>query len=77
MTHATYHAEDAEIRVFPAGEPYDRSDMYVMEVLGATVSLRLIPAGTDRPGRLQIVIEAPAPFTASINGDSNDYGDES
>ncbi len=71
----SYRAKDAEIRVFPAEEPYDRSDMYVMEVLGTTVSLRLAEVARSA-GRLTIVIEAPAPFTVNINGDSNEYGDE-
>lgn len=78
MTHHTYKAKDAEIRVFPKEEPGDRSDMYVIDVLGATVSLRLVPDDPDDEngpgGTLKIMIDADGVFIVGVNDDENVYG---
>ena len=75
------HVRDAEIRVFDR-EPGtdDASDMYVIEVLGVTVRVRLVTAeDADEfgPSLIEpyITVEADGQFTVSVNEDENYYGD--
>ena len=72
---------DAEIRVFDrAPGTDDASDMYVMEVLGATVLVRLVAVEEDDEGcgvpgsELRIMVEARGTFTVGVNDDVNAYG---
>ena len=71
---------DAEIRVYDS-EPGtdDASDMYVMEVLGVTVRVRLITikgADEDEPDTTEpyVTVEASGQFTVSVNEDPHTYG---
>ena len=76
------HARDAEIKVYDR-EPGtdDASDMYVIEVLGVTVIVRLVTTGGDwdEVDRTEpkIMVEARGQFTVSVNQDENTYGDGS
>jgi hypothetical protein len=69
---------DAEIRVYDS-EPGtdDASDMYVMEVLGVTVRVRLITIldEADDPADTEpyITMEAQGRFTVSVNEDPHTY----
>jgi hypothetical protein len=73
---------DAEVRVYDA-EPGtdDASDMYVLEVLGVLVLVRLVRREDDSesgpyPVRPKIMIEARGgPFTVGVNDIENTYGD--
>lgn len=78
---AITHVGAAEIRVFPR-EPGtdDASDMYVMEVLGTTVLVRLVRSDDGDPDfppqtRAKIMVEASGVFVVGINDDENVYGD--
>lgn len=75
-TSSTTQVRDAEIRVFrQAPGTDDASDMYVMEVLGVSVLVRLVSAG--RAVEPRIMIEAGGVFTVGVNQDMNTYGDSS
>ena len=61
---------DAEIRVFGREPEYDGSDMYVMEVLGITVNVRLLKDGTPK-----VVVETEKyPLEAEVCGVDSTYG---
>lgn len=76
---------DAEIRVFDrAPDTDDASDMYVLEVLGVTVIIRLVTVedendedGTMARTEPKIMVEAGGRFTVGVNQDENYYGDGS
>lgn len=63
--------QDGELRVYPMEQPYDLSDMYVLDVLGATASIR-----KDEDDQLKIIVEARGQFTVGVNDAENTYGDE-
>ena len=73
---------DASIRVYNQ-EPGtdDASDMYVMEVLGVIMRVRLVTVEgpDDDPDRTEpsISIEADGRFAVDVNGDETTYGDGS
>lgn len=82
QVHTTY-IRDAEIRVHDR-EPGtdDASDMYVIEVLGVTVIVRLVtiededdegePVTRTEP---KIMVKAGGQFAVGVNDDVNTYGD--
>jgi hypothetical protein len=70
------HIRDAEIRLFDAAPGTDdASDMYVMEVLGATVNVRRVRDSATRDHLLVCIeTEGEGAFAISINNDENWYG---
>lgn len=68
-----HKVREAEIRFF-SQEPCDASDMYVMEVLGVTVRVRMVP---DEDGSYpKVVVETEQyPLEAEVCGVESFYGD--
>jgi hypothetical protein len=82
---ALVRAGDAEVFVYPQ-EPDsdDASDMYVLDVLGVTVLVRLVAEEDEddegnpvRRVRPKIMVEAGGVFSVGVNDDVNVYGEES
>jgi len=70
MEPEIHRIRDAEIRVFNREPNYDGSDMYVMEVLGVTVNVRLLKDGTPK-----VVVETEVyPMDAEVCGVDSTYG---
>ena len=68
---------DAEIRLFDAApDSDDASDMYVLEVLGATVIVRRVRDSATR-SHLLVCIETgdEGEFAVSVNNDEQWYGE--
>lgn len=75
---ARYHVRDAEIRVFRRDrDTDDASDMYVMEVLGASVLIRRALRGEDGDYlRIAIETDHEGEFAVVVNDDENFYGED-
>ena len=75
---ARYHVRDAEIRVFNRDwDTDDASDMYVMEVLGASVLIRRAYRGEDGDYlRIAIETDHQGEFAVIVNNDENYYGED-
>lgn len=75
----TTQSGEAEVTVYPYELGIDSDDvsaMYVMDVLGVRVLVRLVRTGDGEHSAIEpkVMIECKGAFTVGVNGDEHEYG---